>query len=460
MTRSDELKNLATLAILAGVYFVAGKLGLQLAYVNASATAVWPCTGIAVAALLLYGYRVWPGILVGAFLVNLTTMGTVETSIGIALGNTLEGLAGCYLVTRFARGKEAFARAQDIFKFALLAGMAATTVSATIGVTTLALGGFANWAAFGSIWSTWWLGDAVGAVIVTPLLLLWWENPRVKWTSEQISELALLFFGLFSTGWIVFGKPFHSELKNYPLEYLCIPFLIWAAYRFGRRKAATAICALSGIAAWGTIHGYGPFARESQNTSLLLMQVFMGIVAITTLALAAEVTEHKRAVERVRNLAVSDPLTGLANYRQLVEALEIEIKRFGRNERPFVVLLLDLDGLKRINDAHGHLTGSRALCRLADMLRLYSREMDTAARYGGDEFVLILPETDAEAARLVAQRISKRLAEDGEIPQISVSIGTAVYPDDGETVNEILGAADRDLYREKSIPKKRTLLPS
>jgi diguanylate cyclase (GGDEF)-like protein len=460
MTRSDELKKLATMAILAVVYLVAGKLGLQLAHVNASATAVWPCTGIAIAALFVYGYRVWPGILVGAFLVNLTTMGTVETSIGIAIGNTLEGLAGCYLVTRFAHGKEAFARAQDIFKFALLAGMAATTVSATIGVATLALGGFANWAAFGSIWSTWWLGDAVGAVIVTPLLLLWWENPRVRWTREQVTELALLFLGLFSTGWIVFGKPFHSELRNYPLEYLCIPFLIWAAYRFGRRKAATAVCALSGIAAWGTMHGYGPFARESQNTSLLLMQVFMGIVAITTLALAAEVTEHRRAQERVQNLAVSDPLTGLANYRQLVEALETEIKRYGRTERPFVVLLLDLDGLKRINDAHGHLTGSRALCRLADMLRLYSREMDTAARYGGDEFVLILPETDAEAARLVAQRISKRLAEDGEIPQISVSIGTAVYPEDGETVNEILGAADRDLYREKSIPKKRTLLPS
>jgi diguanylate cyclase (GGDEF)-like protein len=249
-------------------------------------------------------------------------------------------------------------------------------------------------------------------------------------------------------------------LKNYPFEYLCIPFLVWAAYRFGRRKAATALCVLAGIATWGTLHGYGPFARESQNTSLLLLQAFMGIMAITTLALASEVTEHKRAEERVRNLAVSDPLTGLANYRQLVEALETEIKRFGRNERPFVVLLLDLDGLKQINDAHGHLTGSRALCRLADMLRLYSREMDTAGRYGGDEFVLILPETDAEAARLVAQRISKKLAEDGEIPQISVSIGMAIFPDDGETVHEILGTADRDLYREKSIPKKRTLLPS
>jgi diguanylate cyclase (GGDEF)-like protein len=460
MTRSDAIKNVATVAGLAVVYFVAGKLGLQLAYVHASATAVWPCTGIAVAALLVFGYRVWPGILIGAFLVNLTTAGSVATSIVIAAGNTLEGLAGCCLVSRFARGKEAFARAQDIFKFALLAGMVATSVSATIGVATLAIGGFADWAAFGSIWCTWWLGDAVGAVTVTPLLLLWWENPQLKWTREQVMELAFLFFGLFSTGWAVFGKPFHSELKNYPLEYLCIPFLIWAAFRFGRRKAATALCALSMIAVWGTLHGYGPFARESQNASLLLMQAFMGIMAVTTLALAAEVTEHKRAEERVRHLAVSDPLTGLANHRQMVEALETEIKRFGRNERPFVVLLLDLDGLKKINDALGHIVGSRALCRLADMLRLYSREMDTAARYGGDEFVLILPETDAEAARLVAQRISRRLAEDGEEPKISVSIGMAVYPQDGETVNEILGAADRDLYREKGVPKKRSLLPS
>jgi diguanylate cyclase (GGDEF)-like protein len=460
MTRSDALKNVATVAGLAVVYFVAGKLGLQLAYLHASATAVWPCTGIAIAALLVFGYRVWPGILIGAFLVNLTTAGSAETSVGIAVGNTLEGLAGCYLVSRFSGGKEAFARAQDIFKFALLAGMTATTVSATIGVTSLALGGFADWAAFGSIWCTWWLGDGVGAVIVTPLLLLWWENPRLRWTRQQITELAFLFLGFFSTAWIVFGAPLHSELKNYPLEYLCIPFLIWAAFRFGRRKAATAVSALAGIATWGTLHGYGPFARESHNTSLLLLQSFMGIIAVTTLVLAAEASEHKRAEERVRNLAVSDPLTGLANYRQLVEALETEIKRFGRNERPFVVLLLDLDGLKKINDENGHIVGSRALCRLADMLRLYSREMDTAARYGGDEFVLILPETDPEAARLVAQRISKRLAEDGEEPRISVSIGMAIYPDDGETINEILGAADRDLYREKNVPKKRSLLPS
>jgi diguanylate cyclase (GGDEF)-like protein len=454
MVRSRLLRVLVVQAALAGVYFVAGKLGLKLAFVHASATAIWACTGIALASFLILGYRVWPAILVGAFLVNLTTAGSIATSLGIAVGNTLEGVVGCYLVNRFAGGQHAFERTQDIFKFALLAGMVSTTVAATVGVTSLALGGFADWTRYGSIWCTWWLGDGVGAVLVTPLLLLWRENPRLNWNREQIVELAFLFLGLFFTCWIVFGGRFHFALKNYPLEYLCIPFLIWAAFRYGRRKAATALCVLSAIATWGTLHGFGPFARESQNTSLLLLQAFMGITALTTLSLAAEVTEHRRADERVRQLAVTDPLTGLANYRRLLDTLDSEIKRYARTERSFAVLLFDLDGLKKINDAHGHLMGSRALCRLADTLRIHCREMDTPARYGGDEFVLVLPETDSEAARHVEQRISERLREDGEEPAISVSSGAAIFPRDGRTTDELLGAADRALYRDKLSPKR------
>ena len=460
MVRSRFPRDLPLLAALAAVYFVAGKLGLKLAFVNASVTAVWPCTGITLAAFLILGYQVWPAILIGAFLVNLTTAGSVATSIGIAVGNTLEGVVGCYLVTRFAGGQHAFERAQDIFKFGCLAGMVSTTISATIGVTSLALGGFADWRMYGTIWCTWWLGDGVGAVVVTPFVLLWRENPRLNWTRKQIIELAFLFSGLFFTGSIIFGGLFQSELKNYPFEYLCIPFLVWAAFRFGRRKAATAICILAFIAAWGTLHGFGPFSRESQNTSLLLMQSFMGIMAITTLALAAEVTEHNRADEHVRQLAVTDPLTGLANYRRLLDAFDSEIKRYGRTGRSFAVLLLDLDGLKKINDAHGHLVGSRALCRVANFLRIHCREIDTAARYGGDEFVLVLPETDSEAAQRVAERISERLKNDDEEPSISVSTGTAIYPQDGRTIDELFGAADRTLYAEKDSSKRKLLFPT
>ncbi len=258
-------QDFAIVAVLAVVYFCAAKLGLRFAFVHPSATALWAPTGITLAAFLIFGVHVWPGAFLGAFFANITTAGSVLTSIGVATGNTLEGVVGCYLVRRFARGQQAFERAQDVFKFAFLAGMVSTTISATLGVTTLSLGGFADWTVYGPMWRTWWLGDGVGAVLVTPLVLLWRENPHLNWTREQIIELTLLFAGLFFTTWIVFGERFHSEVKNYPLEYICFPFLIWAAFRFGRRKAVTATCVLAGIATWGTLQNLAHFQERLET---------------------------------------------------------------------------------------------------------------------------------------------------------------------------------------------------
>jgi diguanylate cyclase (GGDEF)-like protein len=452
-------ETLAIVAALAVVYFCAGKVGLRFAIVHPSATALWAPTGIALAAFLIFGFRVWPGVFLGAFLVNLTTVGTVLTSLGIATGNTLEAVAGAYLVTRYSRGQYAFERAQDIFRFAFLAGLLSTTISATIGVATLTLGRFADRTMYWPIWRTWWLGDGVGAVVVTPLVFLWRQNPHLNWTRKQIIELTFLFLGLIFTAWAVFGGSFHAEIKNYPLEYICLPFLIWAAFRFGRRKAATATCVLAAIAAWGTLNGFGPFSRETPNISLLLVQEFIGIVAITSLAVAAEVSEHRRADERVRQLVVTDPLTGLANYRRLLEALGSEMKRYGRSGRPFALLFLDLDGLKHINDTHGHLVGSQALCRLAGVLRDHCREVDTPARYGGDEFAVVLPETGSEQAEQIATRIRERTATDGGNPPISVSVGGAVFPEDGDTIDTLLSAADRALYGMKRTPDRQSQVP-
>lgn len=440
--------TIVTLIALSALYFVAGKLGLRLAYVNASSSPVWPCTGIALAALLILGFRVWPAVFAGAFLVNITTAGNILTSLSIASGNTLEALTASYLVSKYAGGVGVFQRSHHIFKFALFTAFSAAA-SAAVGVTTLCLGGFASWQNYRPVWSTWWLGDFVGAVVVTPLLLLWIENPRFDWTRKQTLELVFLFAGLFIVAWAVFGNGLHFVVRNYPFEYLCFPFLVWAAFRFGRRKTATAIAALAIVATWGTVRGFGPFANHSQNTSLLLLQSFMAITSLTALVLAAESTEHRRAEEHVRHLADSDPLTGLANYRRLVEALDAEIKRYNRSRIPFAILLLDMDHLKKINDTHGHLVGSRALCRLADVLRLHCREIDVAARYGGDEFVLVLPEASGNAAKHVAERIATRLNHDGHEPKLSVSIGVAIYPSDGATLEELLSAADRSLYANK-----------
>jgi diguanylate cyclase (GGDEF)-like protein len=240
-------------------------------------------------------------------------------------------------------------------------------------------------------------------------------------------------------------------MKGDPWTFLCMPFLVWAAFRFGPREAATAICLLCAIEVVGTVQGYGPFARESTNRSLLLLQSFVAIKALMILIFAAEVSERRRQEEHSRRLAISDPLTSLANHRLLIERIGDEIKRYGRQGRPFSLLLMDLDGLKKINDAYGHVVGSLAIARVAEVLHICCREVDTPARYGGDEFAVVLPESSFESATRVAQRISQRLAEDIEVPRLSVSIGVAEYPRDGSSIESLLSAADRALYEAKRV---------
>jgi diguanylate cyclase (GGDEF)-like protein len=172
-------------------------------------------------------------------------------------------------------------------------------------------------------------------------------------------------------------------------------------------------------------------------------------IASYALVLGGSLLDNARLFDHVHRMAGSDSLTGLGNYRTLVHVVESEIQRSQRTGRSFALLLMDLDGLKKINDGHGHLTGSRAICRLGNVLRSSSRMMDTAARYGGDEFALVLPEATEAAAQRVGQRICERLASDGEQPRVTVSVGVAAYPQDGVTMEELLGAADRALYGMK-----------
>lgn len=173
--------------------------------------------------------------------------------------------------------------------------------------------------------------------------------------------------------------------------------------------------------------------------------------------LGATLLDNARLFRQVRTLAISDSLTGLANYRHLIDILQSELERSGRTNRPFSVLLMDLDGLKKINDRHGHVIGSRALCRVATILRLNSRSIDTAARYGGDEFALILPETNVAAAHQVVDRVRNCLEADEEVPQLTISIGVATFPKCGSTVQQLLEFADRALYAMKEQTKRGRL---
>jgi signal transduction histidine kinase len=292
--QSRAFSGLPVIGVLTLVYFIAGKFGLMLASLHASASPVWPPAGIALAALLLVGYRAWPAIFVGAFLVNVTTAGNVATSLAVASGNTLEAVCGAWLVNRFAGGATAFDHPEGVFKFAL-AAVVSTIISPAFGVTSLALAGFADWTNYGAIWLTWWLGDTTGDLLIAPLIILWSIASKRRWNRSEAIEVSILLLLLFVLSEAVFCGWLTISAGNYPIAFICGSLVIWTAFRFTQRETATGIFILSAIAIWGTMHGFGPFAGETENQSLLALQSWTAVLAITAMALSAGMAERDRA---------------------------------------------------------------------------------------------------------------------------------------------------------------------
>ncbi len=308
------------LVAIAAVYVVAGKLGLHyFAFAHASASVVWLPSGIALAAVLLFGRGVWPAIVVAAFLVNVTTAGSALTSLAIAAGNTLEGLVGARLVTRFAGGSRAFERAADAFTFLVMGALPSAAVGATIGVTTLTLAGYATWSGYGAIWSTWWLGDVAGAVVLTPVVLLWYRQRGLGRLAERPLEAAALLLGVIGAAQVVFGGAVPFATKTYPLAFLSIPGLLWAAFRFGPREAATALLVMAGLAAPATLRGVGAFAVATPVESFLLLQAFLVTMGVMILPVATLVWDRRRdEAERANLLAREQSARAEAEERRRV----------------------------------------------------------------------------------------------------------------------------------------------
>ncbi|MDX6501439.1 MAG: hypothetical protein QOG23_4699 [Blastocatellia bacterium] len=325
----QKLGDLGTILIVAGLYFLAAKLGLVAASLNASVSPVWPPTGVAIALGLWLGYRTIPGVFLGALFANyLLTDVSLATAAGISIGNTLEAITALYLVRRFVGSRNPFHRAIDVLRFVVFAAIVSTAVAATIGNVCLCLSGSASWNNFGWLWLTWWSGDGVGALVVTPLILSWIEKPTERWRDWRLAEATLLFLLVALVSATVYTNLLPQSAPARPWGHVIIPLLLWAAFRFGPRGVSTAMALLSAIAIWGTIHGYGPFAIYSKNEGLLFLQAYIGNYAITTLSLAGIVTE-RRLVER--HLSGSLSVTRiLAESPALADALPRMLQRIGK----------------------------------------------------------------------------------------------------------------------------------
>ena len=295
-SKTDRRTLALSLIVLSVGYFAAGKAGLLLAVGNSSVSIVWPATGIAIGALLLGGSRLWPAVFVGAFFVNLTTTWDPVSSLGIAGGNTLEGVAGAYLATRFASGKHFLDRPNSLLTFALLSGFLAASLAATVGTVSLVLTHNASLSGFPTVWRTWWLGDAIGAIEVTPLVIVFTQ--RIS-RPEDLTELPGRVEGAAVAGvtvllaLVVFARDPSSFLGGYPLVFLILPPVFWAAIRFGSFGAITTTAMVSVIAIVATVAHLGPFATLPDASALLALRIFMGSLAVTALLVAADVSRHR-----------------------------------------------------------------------------------------------------------------------------------------------------------------------
>jgi diguanylate cyclase (GGDEF)-like protein len=368
-------------------------------------------------------------------------------------------LAFVFAAVSFVR----FQGTQD--RIALILGGGYLLSGAVLSASSVLFFQFSQDAPVRATWApvAWWLSRLILALLLLVALLAERFIPRSRHTKSEIAGALLAVVG-FTYLMAAALRRLPPEVSRHPLSFVpspqqLLPGIIFLAaviwYRRRLQSEDSAFDRTIYAAAWLNFAAQLAACQSERllDAPFVLAQVLT--VSSYALALGGALLDNARLFEQVRHLAVSDPLTGLANHRRLLDVLENETERTNRTGRPFAVLLLDLDGLKKINDRFGHLVGSRALCRLAAILRIHCRAIDTAARYGGDEFALVLPESHDVEAHRVANRIREVMFEDEEVPKLSASIGVSIYRGAGERIEKLLSDADQDLYAEKARRVKR-----
>ena len=469
MTSLQWLSQSAQVALLGAVYFGAAKASLLLAIPPGYASPVWPPSGIALAALLIFGNRLWPGVWLGAALANYTVNGSALAALMIATGNTLEALAGAALIRRSIGVPHRFERGEDVVKFVAFSA-ACATIAPTVGLVPLSIANSLPWDELVRNWLTWCQGDITGIVIVTPLILTWGSREALQWNMRYAYE-GLCFVLLLAIAAIAVFGYVAAPLAPFARAFVILPFIVWAAFRFSQREVTTVTAAVCTIAISDTMNNLASATPQTLNEMLLLLLLFTSTLMSTGLVLSAVVSERSHTLKELRNAlrnlhtqAVTDSLTHLLNRRYLSEFLPREVIRARRSGDSLAVLMIDLDHFKRYNDNFGHDAGDLVLKEVAQLLLAHIRGSDIACRYGGEEFVLVFPDTTFEGAKRRAEEIRAsvkglQLALRGRpLGQITVSVGVGLMPDHVASPEALLRVADEAMYAAKAGGRDRVVV--
>ncbi|MCG8669293.1 MAG: diguanylate cyclase [Pseudomonadales bacterium] len=469
-------------------------------------TPVWPPSGFALAAVLIYGRGMWPGIFLGAFLVNTQAFFDITSltafinamlaGLAIGAGSLLQPIFGSWLLKRRLE-KTALFETPNAFLFFSLTTPFICLVSSSIGTASLFLAKESAGAECLRIWTTWWLGDSLGIILVTPLLLMARElKPRINLKPKVlVSYVALILTTLFS-----FGVFFTGSVSHYPLAFLSLPILLIFSFQFSRFDTMLAVILLACLTTLLTYFGEGQFVVNNLNTSLLLLQSFIAITAVTTMTfsilshrhnqtekllreenhqrsmseiellnlkrnLEEKVTQRTEELILAKNLAEqlarTDPLTDMKNRRAFFEQYQYIYNLANRHEQTLALMIIDIDHFKIINDTYGHEFGDHVLRLIANVILNTIRESEISARLGGEEFVVLIPQTDAHHATFLAEKIRTNIEEnevrfEGKRVPVTASIGITQHNrKETESMKSILSRADKALYMAKTQGRNR-----
>jgi diguanylate cyclase (GGDEF)-like protein len=488
----------AILVLVAAGYFAGAWLGVTQTLSPEGKAIIWPPNAVALAALLLLPYRRWPWVVPAVLMAEVAAdipAFPLWSAVAFGLINLFEVLLAAALIRWLSGPRFDFDRLARGASFLLFGPLLAATLAAFLGAGVyIALGKEAS--AYFAYWQMWWFGDAVGLLILTPLLVVairQFNELRSGWNRTRIAEAIALIGIMIALGFLVHSVGSATRISQPLSQVLLLPPVLWAAARFGVPGATAAIALVATINIGFMVHGESLPAGQTPETAILALQEFLAVVAIIgvgfslllsdlrasreelraahdalevkNLELEERVAERTQALReanrRLEAIASTDALTGIANRWHFLEVAQREAhrRREAGSGTGLALLMLDLDHFKQVNDTHGHPAGDHVLHTLAIEIRDNIRPLDLCGRFGGEEFLILLPDADGETARSVAERLresvaSSRIEYEGVQLAITVSIGLAVW-DGEEEVNDLIRRADEALYRAKGHGRNR-----
>ncbi|KUM01870.1 MASE1 domain-containing protein [Chromobacterium subtsugae] len=491
--------NWLNCALVAALYFASAWLGDHWLMLELEMdSVVWPQPGLALAAVLLLGWRVWPGVLLGALLAEgwqwhglVAGIGWLKPASGIAAGVLAQTLLGAWLVRRhIGRGNPLDSFSHCLLYFVIVAAM--TLLGALIAVASLYLCGLLPQKLLVMECCLRWLSAGCGVLLFGSAFLILHQHgwPRVE--RETWYEM-LAYFGMVTLLTASIFVWWHPTMDTtYPLDLLVLPLVAWAAFRFTPREVVLALLLIMALALWGTRHGGGPYLGYSAYSTLIIVQTYVGILTVVSLCVGALMSEQRRIKlelgrqqeqleqqVRIRTLALEqshaevlalsrvDPVTGIANRRSFEESLDGEWRRARRLGTSLGMLMIDIDYFKLYNDHYGHVSGDYCLREVAQAIRSsVRRPQDLVARYGGEEIVCLLPDTTEEGVACVGEAVLEAV-RDLQLPHVGSAIsaivtisigGAAVLPRETPDSRQLVEAADRQLYRAKQQGRNRMVI--